>query len=540
MKIAIKNRWLLPLMVFVFNALFVLLIVNAVGIVFDSTDDVGMCYVANGKVFGTPDCHLVFINAIYGSLLASLYTLLPKIEWYSILFLVIHVLSISTISLCVIRNNFNRLPKVVFLVTVYVFWIRCITGFQFTTTAGVACFAGCLLLLKESTWKKVCGILFILVASMIRFEMTAFIGLIFSPMIFYTYGKEWKRYFSLLVMLLLVLGIKGADSLFYQSDDWKNYKDYNCQRSKINDNPNAGVLFSTQVEGLSENDIRMILGTEQDATIVDANRLRDVNKVVSEKTHLSKFLKVYQLKHYLLFFVVFAFVLAFVLFGKSPKREKVLALFSYGLFVALIAYKSIDWYLKDRVIIPSIVPLLYIFVYCLQNTTIRYSIKTGLIVALGLFVSIVFSKQIIGVYSSKAELENIWNKQYELMTGNGLKMLWPSDIAEQGLNPFKIKDNDVDYVFGGWFLGYPAKNALHNNKELIDKNVGILLSNDYGWDTLIMEHYTKCLEEHYFIDAEAFKIDSCDKYSFYVLKGNSPCVENEEIKFRVEYDNNRN
>lgn len=521
MKKLIDNKLFVLFSVVVINIAFVLIVINTIGLMFDSTDDVGMCYVANGKMFGIPDNHLVFINAIYGTFLASLYVINPNIEWYSVLFLIIHIISFTAISLCILNDKRTIVSKLIMFVILYVFWIRCITGFQFTTTAGIACFAGCLLIIRDSFWEKFIGALFIVVASLIRFEMAAFIGLLFSPMVIYSYGRNYKNYIVCFVMLIVVLCAHKADQLFYQTEEWKIYLDYNQKRSKINDNPNARVLFDTEIDGLSKNDNLMILGTEQDVSIIDANTLSEVNNVVLSKTKLSRLKNVYQLKYYFVILLFFSVVLLIILVSKVSLKIKILALSSLCLFVSLLMFKSIDWYLKDRVVIPAIVPLTYIFITCLFESELNHKINVCMIFVIGLFVSFTFMKQIIEVYNSKKSLDDIWNKQYALMKRNGLDMLWPSDVYEQGLNPLALKSNDINYIFGGWFLSYPAENVLHNHKELIDKKIGILLSNQYGWDTLIINHYVCSLKENYDIDAEVTKIDTCDEFSIYALSRDS-------------------
>ena len=39
---------------------------------FEENDDVMMCMISNGTYTGTPDCHLVYINVLYGWMLSVL------------------------------------------------------------------------------------------------------------------------------------------------------------------------------------------------------------------------------------------------------------------------------------------------------------------------------------------------------------------------------------------------------------------------------------------------------------------------------------
>lgn len=64
---------------------------------YDVNDDVMMCMIANGTYSGTPDGHLVYINVIYGYVLAWLYGQTTAIEWYTLSFVVLQILSMSVL-----------------------------------------------------------------------------------------------------------------------------------------------------------------------------------------------------------------------------------------------------------------------------------------------------------------------------------------------------------------------------------------------------------------------------------------------------------
>ena len=65
---------------------------------FEENDDIIMAMIANGSYSGVPDGHLFYINILYGNVLAWLYTLIPSIEWYTLAFAVLHILSMSVLS----------------------------------------------------------------------------------------------------------------------------------------------------------------------------------------------------------------------------------------------------------------------------------------------------------------------------------------------------------------------------------------------------------------------------------------------------------
>ena len=104
---------------------------------FEENDDVMMAMIANGSYSGAPDYHLVYINVLYGFVLAGLYSLTRAIEWYTLSFAVLHVISMTVLSYCLLTTpNRARWERILWLIILYVLWARIIVALQFTTTAG--------------------------------------------------------------------------------------------------------------------------------------------------------------------------------------------------------------------------------------------------------------------------------------------------------------------------------------------------------------------------------------------------------------------
>ena len=150
------NKYGLLLVLLVANAAFFVLVSLILDIRFEENDDVMMCLIANGNYSGNPDCHLVFQNALWGSLLSTLYSWTTSIEWYSLLLSIVQVIALTIIvNICIQKQKSNRLLLVVALLCMYSIWAVTIQSFQFTTTSALLCIAGCLLLLKsanEAIW----------------------------------------------------------------------------------------------------------------------------------------------------------------------------------------------------------------------------------------------------------------------------------------------------------------------------------------------------------------------------------------------------
>lgn len=120
------NKWF----VLLFNTVFFFLMAWILPIHYEENDDVMMCMIANGVFSGNPDGHLVFINAIYGWILAGLYMITKAVEWYTLSFCLLHVLAMTGIVYVVARDKgLHPLLKGAFLVFIYVIWARIIIAF---------------------------------------------------------------------------------------------------------------------------------------------------------------------------------------------------------------------------------------------------------------------------------------------------------------------------------------------------------------------------------------------------------------------------
>ena len=79
----------------------------------EENDDILMCLIANGGYTGIPDCHLVFINALYGKILVLCYEIIPYIEWYTLSFCLLHIVSMTVIIYCIINFYFYNRTKTI-------------------------------------------------------------------------------------------------------------------------------------------------------------------------------------------------------------------------------------------------------------------------------------------------------------------------------------------------------------------------------------------------------------------------------------------
>ena len=249
-KSAISNsKMLLCLAVLAFNILFFGVMAAVLPMQYEENDDIMMAMIANGTYSGTPDYHLVYINVIYGFVLAWLYGLNGAVEWYTWSFVVLHVVSMTMLVYCILTTpNRARWERVAWIGLLYVLWARIIIALQFTTTAGLTCLAGCVMLMRERRTERWAGAGWIVIAALVRFMAAGLVGVLMAPIIVYTLRTDWRRYIPIVVMLCAVVGCRMANHAVYdRNPEWRYYREYNQLRAQLNDNPNAYTLRPEQL-----------------------------------------------------------------------------------------------------------------------------------------------------------------------------------------------------------------------------------------------------------------------------------------------------
>lgn len=470
------NKWIVLLSNAVLFALMALLL----PIHFEENDDVIMCMIANGICSGTPDGHLVFINALYGWMLAGLYRLTKAVEWYSLSFCILHVLAMTGIACAILKDGKMKLLfKVLFHAFMYVIWGRIIIGFQFTTTAGLLCFSGCLALLQPTRKWHISGVCAIFVASLIRFHAAALVGVLFAPMLLAKlYKRELNVYVLVLVLLLVMIG-HWADGLFYIQPDWANYKVYNQERGFINDNPNAMLIINNLPDGLDSKDFQLFYSFQGDPSIMTLTRLIEIKSKIKGNLSLQQAVSnISQLVLYriplLLLFLGFMACLIWNYKSSSGSRLRfVVLILTFLLWMSLLLYLGATASLKNRVFICMMLPMVYLLVklsppgeesrYKLLNV-VSVLVLTGLVVK--------YSHQLFKVVDcEQSKYESFTSYQEPLLEGfEGI--LYPRNCNIECLPVMHIKDVGFKFVGLGWSSCIPfQKGVLESHRDFVDSEI---------------------------------------------------------------------
>lgn len=487
------NKWfLLFINVFVFALMAWLLPIH-----FEENDDVVMCMIANGKCSGSPDGHLVFINALYGWVIAGWYMMSSAVEWYTLSFCVIQIFAMTGIVYVLVKDGgISVVLKGLLLVFVYVIWARIIMGFQFTTTAGLLCFSGCLAMLRSSWRWKIVGFGAIFLASLIRFKAAALVGLMCVPMFTLEFTKSKRIFLWIVCVAFLCLLGKWFDGMFYKSPDWSAYKTYNEVRGFIHDNPNAGLMESDLPEGVSMEDYQMFRFFCGDPQVMTLPKLQAIKSSIKGKMSARQVMvNLSQLKLYRIPIVLLLVGMALSIVVNLKTEENAVLrritvqhcrymelyrnsrLFSSIILLIMTSliciYLGMTATLKNRVFLCIIVPATYQMVRLFSRKDWNQVGLQGIIMAIvvgGLIIKYVNQDGKV-IRTNQSGIEGFNNYQYPLVM-NQTGMIYTGAFRCEFLPPFEIKAVTFRLVGFGWQTGIPFQiGILESHRDFVDSDI---------------------------------------------------------------------
>lgn len=456
---------------------------------FETNDDVTMLLISSGSYTGYPDAHLVFINYVYGLLLQTLYTNFPQLEWYTIFFSLIHILSITIISWCTLNSKKKISRQIIYLGLLYSIEAWIILNFQFTTTAAIGATAAIILLhSKDTLSSKISALLLFIIASLIRFDAAFLVLCVFSPFIliqFYTTKRRIAYTLPLLCFVICALILNIYDKKVYEdSPSWSTYREFNLIRGKINDNPNTTRPIALP-PNISNSDYSLLLYFFPDTNIFDNNSLKTILSSLDKVSLTQKIqYSIITLKTYFWILVIISLIVIIQFIGLENRIMRITLLLTYAALLFLACYISLDGIFKLRVIMTTLLPFSWILFLSSDDVKYKYSYSSILASILilfslyNLFEERKNHKQIIAERGDESIciLNKIQVPEDELI------LTYLTAIRLEGLNPFTISKvyNRTPYYGLGWL----AKIPFHDGKidsflDLIDKNMICVEKEDF-------------------------------------------------------------
>ncbi|HOU68996.1 MAG TPA: hypothetical protein PKW49_10565 [Paludibacteraceae bacterium] len=472
--------------------------------------------ISSGYSGNAPDGHLVFINYLYGIIVASLYKTFLGVEWYTLLFCIIHIFSLSCILYMIVRSKKDLVGKIVFGVLLYVIELRIIVLFQFTTTAALCAFTGLCLLLKPTTKRIVVGMPFFLLGTLIRFDAAMLVSLLIVPLFLYKAFVDnslFKTYIWVgCVCLFVAFSLKQIDVLIYSSNEqWYYYKEYNEERGKINDNPNVVVDYLTNQTGMSKENLTLLTNFLPDPTIMTLDEMKQINHFVSKVSIKEKLQNIYpSLRRYTLFLTLLLILYMVSFFLVPSKRERVFVISYFVFYLCILAFISLNGTLKYRVFITTLFPLFG----CLYVLHKGYSLKTSMVkyVIITLFISIFGVRTIRIVRNVDGWRNTRYNEQLMLITKCADDFILPfaADYSIDFINPFEIYKQNTKIVVGGWMTANPLNQHFCSYYSLLQEDM-LFFCNKQNLDAAKMIELS--MEQNYNIKAITKMVDQNDNYA---------------------------
>lgn len=495
------------------NVLFFCLSSWLLPVMFEDNDDATMAWIASGIYSGTPDCHLVFINAIYGWLLTLLYRIIPNLEWYSISFAVLHVLSMTVIVDYWIRKTKDKWVTAGVLLLFYSFWALIIVRFQFTTTAAMAAFAATLLLLQR---KFGFGGVLLLLASMVRFSAAGLVGLLMMPALINEYRIDVKKsYLPFLGIMVILLVAHCADDLFYQTPEWQYYKVFNSYRGKINDNPNLWRAVGHLPSDITEHQFRSVASFAIDPQETSASDLKKIYDCFNNTPLYKKAKNIYPnvIKRYGIWFlgVTLLFAAAIVICGRRRTWLSYLLLFFF--WIGVLSFISLNGSVKFRVFLSSLLPIMFYAcsaLSCMRSTN-HMVMKTIALISVLLFSGELINNtvhQYIKVRASQAKMAEQMSlversADYTIISAG-------ADFSVECFPPFDLSKMITPRKFINPYcmMASPLNEGFSSFKDLLNGNLVYLADKHRDFS-----NYTEGLKVNYDIAADTIHLFETENYA---------------------------
>jgi hypothetical protein len=489
MNFSIKNNKILQFtLILVFNILFFSLAAHFLPTSFEENDDVAMCLIASGAYTGVPEPRLVFIHYFYGLVLTLFYKAFRGVEWYTLSFCVIHVISLSVIVHSFLKLNKSKLIKGVSLILLYTLELTIIQSLQFTTTAAIAAFAGIMLIFEKKRFYGYCGIALFFIATFIRFDSAMMVMLLMLPFIMYKVFPDAKKNIKLIIpVAVCILGaflLQVFDRQAYNVEKWSYYRDYNEARGFILGNPNRVLVMNDLPDDISQGDYYLFLYHFIDGKFFNFEKIKEIRSLISDISFSEK------LKNILPFINNYKWILSLIIisaglffFFANKRIMKLFVLFYLFYLFVIILYITLDGRINQRVFMSIFFPVLYFLYYAVpifSKKCLNITYSFILILLSLLFIDNIYK---IGRYRNyvretaikeqRALLQSVRNRNITLLG-------FAADLQIENIcGPFEISKyfKGFSQVGGGWFTNIPYNNGNFDSfLSLVEKDIYLFIA----------------------------------------------------------------
>lgn len=474
------------LIAFLYSSLLMGLAILFLPIRFEENDDIVMLLLASGNYTGNFESNLIFINPIYGAVVSSLYRFSKGIEWYTLLFLLFHLVSFSVLIHKIIKLTLKPIFVISLVILFSVLELNFLMYLQFTTVAIMMSVAGVILYHREKRIQSIFSFLMILFAAFIRPEVTLLILIFVLPYFIYTSFrfKSYRRLIYFLFFLTIpVSSIITRDKLV--SKEWNIATKYNRLRAEVTDNLNADFSESIYKGVCSKEDYTLLKNFFPNPNVITMEVLKRLShniQIKKQQSDIFKNIKT-QFISYVRDFILLFFILGMlVVFNKNNKNRLLILLYSVFL-ISVLAYISIDGLLKNRIFLGFVISFILVCIFLIEEWNYfsrfqLYSLSIGFVL-----LSFYYTRRLTEKVNETLLNRNIYlSEQIDLLNEfhkyNSTKYITPygDDLKLHYLNPFEI--SNITRNWNLYYLGWMTKNP-HNEKyeQRMNNELNVFISN---------------------------------------------------------------
>ncbi len=230
------------------------------------SDDITMMRIAESFATNPHSEHLVFVSVLLGYPLRFIYKLIPAVNWYVVILLVVLNAGFVTLG-SIVKRRGNSVPVVLIFILAQILFLSNLT---FTSVSFVGCTAALMYLfdkvdkLNNGTVKPLIlgGILLLISLSVRNNGVFTFVFILFLPALAFGVYKKRKTITAVATIFILCVGlhysVSGVSKLYQLTiPEETYYNQFQEYRSAVLDNGN--YTYSDHVEdlesvGLDEND----------------------------------------------------------------------------------------------------------------------------------------------------------------------------------------------------------------------------------------------------------------------------------------------
>ena len=458
--------------------------------VFETNDDRTMRSIIQGDYGEKYSAYSIFMGYPISLLLSRLYMALPAIPWYGVFFsscIILSALIVAGIIVFDKKNSRKQASIILFILAVVYISIFLIQ--QFTVVSAILmCTAIYLCVNRKSK-------IAIIVLGCLSFEIRSDVFLMLSP--FLITASIWQKCENkievkkiikealpifIIIVSILMIGTT-INRVAYSSKEWKEYNDFNHERSVLYDNKYFWNSSEYKEEclkaGISEKDYYL---TNTYQILLDKDlgigQIKKINGVIGEKKKDNVFVKMAKVAYYLLknclinywkyTFILILLDIVWLFLNKDKKQKVILYVCTMLGKYAILSYMVWIARLPERVFIPLFIATLMLVV----DDISKNNSKKGRYITINIFI-LICSALILNSKISTYQQTRVQNQKYYALceycekNENNKYMLGLDDISGCSAYVLENKKTKLFYL-EPWLSKSPIINNYLKKNNSID------------------------------------------------------------------------